>query len=293
MSPPELPGDADDWADEEPDDRSSRTRRPPSWRDAGIAPPERTCWRCDKTAVPNQGRCPYCRARVETALEERIFLPAARGVDPVMKVIWIFIGLVVVSLVQGLVFKTKGQDWLLEGTWETRVLTAVAAFEAIDTCLVALGFCWIGRLGGLAKPEDSWRLIAWLWALPGLALLLGVNYGYHLLLNEYLRQPMQTRWPFTPLTFLLVCIQPAIVEEFFFRYLAMNALRRYVGLHGTVWVVSAMFGLAHIGQPVGIPVLILAGVFLGYARILSGGLLLPMLLHLAHNTVFLYLETVV
>jgi CAAX protease family protein len=113
--------------------------------------------------------------------------------------------------------------------------------------------------------------------------------------NEYLRSPQLAapRLPFTPLTFLLVCIQPAVVEEFFFRYLAMNAIRRHVGMHGTVWVVAVMFGLAHIGQPIGIPVLILAGVFLGYARILSGGLLLPMLLHLIHNTVFLYLQTVV
>src|SRR5438067_11745999 len=89
-------------------DRPGRLRPSPRWRDAD-ALLERTCWRCDKTAVPIQGRCPYCRAKVESALEERIILPVPKGVDPVMKVIWLFIGMVLVSLVQGLVLRAQAQ----------------------------------------------------------------------------------------------------------------------------------------------------------------------------------------
>lgn len=55
---------------------------------------------------------------------------------------------------------------------------------------------------------------------------------------------------------------------------------------------SLMFGLAHVGQPFSIPVLILIGVTLGYARIHSGGLALPMLMHGAHNFVVLWIEGV-
>ena len=37
-----------------------------------------------------------------------------------------------------------------------------------------------------------------------------------------------------------------IIEELFFRYLALGTLRRYLGVHGAVWVSAVMFGVGHV-----------------------------------------------
>ncbi len=71
--------------------------------------------------------------------------------------------------------------------------------------------------------------------------------------------------------FATVCIQPALVEEWFFRGIAWKTFRDHMGPHGTVWVIAIMFGLAHVGAFLSVPVLILLGALLGYARLYSGG----------------------
>ena len=75
----------------------------------------------------------------------------------------------------------------------------------------------------------------------------------------------------------------AIVEELFFRYLALGTLRRVLGMHGAVWVSAVMFGMAHIFVLPSIPLLTLVGVVLGYMRVWSGGMTLPISLHFLHN----------
>ena len=57
-----------------------------------------------------------------------------------------------------------------------------------------------------------------------------------------------------------------------------------------VFVSSVMFGVAHVGSPLSVPVLVLLGFMLGYLRVFSGGLLLPMLVHFAHNAAILLAE---
>ena len=81
--------------------------------------------------------------------------------------------------------------------------------------------------------------------------------------------------------------QPAVIEELFFRYLALGALRSHVGLHLAVFLSSLMFAAAHLGQFPFIPALLVIGIGLGYVRHFSGGLLLPMLIHFGHNLVVL------
>ena len=82
---------------------------------------------------------------------------------------------------------------------------------------------------------------------------------------------------------LVVCIQPAIVEELFFRSLAFRALLPYLSAGGTVLVTSVSFGLAHIHAPLSVPMLTLLGVVFGGAALMTGRLWLLMLLHFCHN----------
>jgi membrane protease YdiL (CAAX protease family) len=272
-------------------DAEEEPRRPGGFTDTWLQLRSVRCWRCEKTVQPRLGRCPYCRAALETLPEERIVLPVKEGLNPIFKVVGLMVALMAVALVTFLVLRAK-HSWMLLQDWQELRLQAMLIAEGLTTTLVLFGFVWIGRLPGLPRPDWNWRLAAWLWALPVLALLIGMNLGYFWLLRQYLPPQLRDDWPLTPLVILIVCVQPAVIEELFFRQLALTGLRQHMGLHGAVWITSVMFGLHHIGNPFGIPYLIVLGAGLGYARVVSGGLALPMLMHGLHNFVVLYLHNV-
>ena len=94
------------------------------------------------------------------------------------------------------------------------------------------------------------------------------------------------------LTWILVtiCIQPAIVEELFFRHVALGAAREVMSARNAVLISSLLFAMAHLGTPLSLPTLAMLGMALGALRIFSGGLLLPILFHFFHNLIVVLLE---
>ncbi len=179
-----------------------------------------------------------------------------------------------------------------------KMITQTAFIEALDTTLVVVGLLIVGR--PLVRSAVGTRLPTWAVALPGLLLLLGVNLGYHQALYWMATQgkppdPSEVPIPDIGLrdgwiAILLICVQPAVIEELFFRYMLYGHLRPHIGLHSAVWVSSVIFGMAHLGAIAGWPVLILLGAGLGYARVYSGGLALPILLHFLHNFAVLSID---
>jgi membrane protease YdiL (CAAX protease family) len=170
------------------------------------------------------------------------------------------------------------------------ILRGMAVLEVIDTILVLVALAKVGR-GPLPAVSGSATVSAWLVAVPVLAALLGLNHLYHEALRDFLRQNGLAR-PAVPLdgaAVLLVCVQPAVVEELFFRYVAFGALYRATGVHTAVWVSAVMFAVAHIYNPLGMPYLFLVGAVLGYARV-WGGLALPVVMHFFHNLAVLAIE---
>jgi membrane protease YdiL (CAAX protease family) len=147
-----------------------------------------------------------------------------------------------------------------------------------------------------ARPEP---ILAWGVALPALAAMLVVNFGFGLFLRFLVEVLTGQRPPVEDLedlglgdgwvAILLVCVQPAVVEEVFFRFLLLGHLWRHIGLHGAVWLSSFFFAGAHLGQLIAFPVLLLLGAVLAYARVYSGGLTLPIILHFLHNLAVLWL----
>jgi uncharacterized protein len=122
----------------------------------------------------------------------------------------------------------------------------------------------------------------------GIVAVVGINHGYHTVLRTYLgvrptRDAVVAANGITPLLLIAYCVEPAVVEELFFRYLALDTLRGVTSVHLSVAISSLMFGMAHIGAPLSIPMLALVGVPLAYARVASGSLALPMVLHFLHN----------
>jgi membrane protease YdiL (CAAX protease family) len=167
-------------------------------------------------------------------------------------------------------------------------LRTMIGFELVDAIVVGIGLMAVGRPP--RRPRVGSLPVPWVWAAAvlGIVLVVGANHAYHTVLRTYLgvrptRDALVAASGLTPLVLVAYCIEPAVVEELFFRYLALDTLRGVTGVHLSVAISSLMFGLAHIGVPLSIPMLALVGVPLAYARVTSGSLVLPMLLHFLHN----------
>ncbi len=203
-----------------------------------------------------------------------------------------------------ILFVTLGATVVLpsDPTWEPdsaireRMIRDLKAVELVDTVLVLLAVLLAGRPPRPGEPTAWGRGLAWLASVPGFLVLFGFNVAYHSALQLVLRPDGNATvgiglgdglW-----AIVLVCVQPAVVEEFFFRYLLLGHLRPHLGTHGAVWVSAVVFGMAHVGGVVSWPVLVLLGAGLGYVRVGTGRLALPILLHFLHNFAVLLVEHV-
>jgi membrane protease YdiL (CAAX protease family) len=174
-------------------------------------------------------------------------------------------------------------------------LNKMLVVEVIDTVLVLAGIAWAGRPAAPPAIGPRRKLLAWVGAPIILAVLLLVNFAYFRLIRSGLGAPDPNldrvlKPELIPWLVFGMCLQPAVVEEFFFRYLAQGHLRPVVGTHGAVWIAAVMFGVSHLFNPLGVPYLIVAGAVFGYARVYGRSLAIPMLMHFAHNAIVIWSE---
>jgi membrane protease YdiL (CAAX protease family) len=257
------------------------------------------CWRCDKSVVATQEVCPYCRAALVTRSVRRTQRRDAELASlnhPLMKVLiayFIFLG---VSVVLGLMIHFAAREKAVpNANLVQRQFDLILFFELLDSVLVIGVLFWCGRPVALRARSTPLRVMTWIYAVPVLSVLLGLNVGYHRLITDYLSLPVGIDEillanGLSGLVMFACCLQPAVIEELFFRYLALGNIRELIGDHGAVLVSAVMFGMAHIYVPLSIPYLVVVGVVLGYARLYSGSLLLPMLMHFGHNAAVLLID---
>jgi membrane protease YdiL (CAAX protease family) len=256
------------------------------------APPTVPCWRCELAAPIDAPRCPHCGA---SQGRERS-APVLRASDDVgaVKVLLVWYGMLLLTgVIHGFTLQLRfAEEPIIAGEVETQILYQVLAVEVVDTILIACAFLSIrlppGRLSATPRSLGSWFAAA-----PVLLGLLAINIGYHWVVRETLRLPLlesefqeQRGW----LTFVAVCIQPAIVEEAFCRGLALGVLRRVVGRNSAVFLTAGMFALMHVAVLLSMPYLFLLGLALGYLRIASGSIALPIVVHFLHNLAVLLYE---
>ena len=259
------------------------------------------CRRCGETSVPVESCCPWCGKWIvgeppvvplalpddgdepEDDWHDRrpIARPVRRPplVPPVVVVIVAYVALLGVSVLFLIVALARGvanQDEMLE-------LTALV--ETVDAVLAAGALALVWHHARQRVPDGT-MAITWAVALPVLGLLLCVNITYIHFLRELLKpfgaQEAAEKLQLTWVVVLVVCVQPGIIEELFFRQMTLGVMRRHMNLHLAVWVTAAMFAFAHLFNPLGMPYLFLAGGVFGYARV-YGGLPLAMILHFLHN----------
>ena len=246
-----------------------------------------TCWRCDLVVYSDDAQCPHCGAQLLSPSPQQIAERIESTESKMIKALFTsFAVLLVTSIIHYLMLeKSLGDVEEITARIRTEVFTQILVIEAIDTIVVlfvtSLYFRQIFFGQQALAPLAGWGL-----SLPLLALSLGLNYAYHYVLRSILLQPM---WEddlvekFDLLVLIAYCIQPAIVEELYVRGFCMSALMSVTGRNASVWISAAMFGLLHISSPLSMPYLMLLGGVLGYVRLMTGGLLAPMLLHFLHN----------
>jgi len=263
------------------------------------------CPRCGEKVEPIENRCPWCskwlvgrppkpRPRAEdedepadepvwygnTAAERVARRTAPARQFPPMAVVFVSYGLLLGSLIALAAYavanSVTSQKELYGG------MLAVGLFDAVLT-VGALALVWTHAQQ--PSPGSARVVRMWLLALPVLGVLLFLNISYITLLRELFRPfgaAQAEKIDITFATVFLICVLPALMEEAFFRQLALGVFRRSMNLHAAVWLAAGLFALAHLANPLGMPYLFVAGAAFGYARA-YGGLPLAMLMHFLHN----------
>ena len=280
---------------------------PPSADDSHLIPPPRPeppgppvdCWRCGKQHPAAARTCPYCHARNKHAPLETVVTPrndVGTGRSPITIVMWTFGLVLLTGLIHGaMAYMTLKDSVEITLRVARSLVNQIMFVEGFDTLLILGALLLCGRVPLKYRPTGGDRATAWLLAVPTFAFALGLNLAYHWAIREFTGEPLVKdellQYPqlFNVLV-VVICVQPAIVEELFMRYLFLGVLNQYMGTHGAVWVSAVAFGMIHLGQPLGIPYLIVLGGVLGYLRVASGGIVLPVLFHFAHNAAVVAIE---
>lgn len=267
------------------------------------------CRRCGKSVPARALRCNYCDARISegnvsdagssergTAIIDQFpsYADASEEQTALTRLMVFYLALLGTNLVAA-IFLHKIDNNLPDEAIAKQALKIILTVEAVDSFLILIALTMISRPPKLQAVSATQRIACWGMAPLFLAALLGINFAYHHLLNNYVQFPewaMLRPDAITAWTIVAICVQPAIMEEIFFRYLALGSLNRVMGLGGAVMISAIMFGMAHSGAPLSIPILTVIGAGLALVRIWSGSLMLPIILHAFHNGAVLYFERV-
>lgn len=260
-------------------------------------PVSTTCWRCEKPYGVELPQCPACLAVNRSASSAKASghsITHGPQSPAIVRVVWVFVAMAVASIALAFCIAFSVDPTEIQQGSSGLLLGWIAVFEFIYTLIVLYALGSI-QTAPIPAPSTTERRIAWIVAIPMLVGVLGINLVYHNCVRDLLgvgieANPLLSAAGFLPLQLILVCVQPAIVEELFFRRVAMGAALEMVSPRWAILITSLLFALAHLGQPLSLPVLGLLGIVLGYLRLTSGTLWLPMLFHFVHNLVVLLVE---
>lgn len=182
------------------------------------------------------------------------------------------------------------QQRMKELAFNGDLVGAESAWSGGIGALFVLLTCWLWKrrqaapLLGLRAPRAA-QLARWL------AIFAGLMAGIELLANvspvfstDFMKQVVGSTTN-RPLLFLGVGILGPLFEELLLRGLLFGAVRHIADEHVTVAVTAGVFALMHLQYSLPIMLLILPmGVALGYARSRTGSLLIPIVMHMANNS---------
>lgn len=241
------------------------------------APAPRYCGGCGAPLDPPGGECAACAAPAKAAPDHR---SEARGLASSLVLYAALLATSLAGIVAGGIVGDDAdaatyieiEKWLI----------------ALDSLLV-LGWCLAARrtIGdGLRRvPGARWFLFGALAPIATFSLASLAMWGVTSLLDvpeltysdSYLSAGYG--WGFVV---LMVCVQPALIEELAFRGVILGNMRQVMGVREAVVVSSLMFMMLHLA-PLAFAHLLVIGLVLGFLRVKSGSLYPGILAHFLHN----------
>jgi membrane protease YdiL (CAAX protease family) len=247
---------------------------------SGVSVP-RFCSSCGAEWGLEWSECPTCAAQKLRVISTHS-KDSCDGRSAVRSALCLYFSFLIIGLAVAIIVFAVRDDSAI-----TECLSMITA-DSI-TSLVVLVWCVISwsslRVTLLRVPSIKWFAVACLCAVATFTIATAAIDGLTKLVNlqcETYSAPFLASGFGWPTIILVICIQPAIIEELAFRGVIHASLERVLGANETILVTSLMFMIIHLSVP-SFPHLLIIGLALGYIRHRCGSIYPGMLLHFLHN----------
>lgn len=240
------------------------------------APPPRFCRHCGRPWEPEWSECAACAASART--DGDAGYPDRKIGHPVRAALTLYFLILATTLLTALAI-AAGEGGEITGLF---VDSVVFSLLVLIWCVFDRRAVWPGLRAGAAP---LWYLGAVVFAVitflvasaavDGLVRLLPID-------EILLAGPILDAGHGWGVVILVVCVQPAIIEELAFRGVILSGLSKLMHTREAVVVSAMMFSIIHLSI-ISFPHLLLIGLVLGYLRVRTGSLYPCILMHFAHN----------
>lgn len=243
-------------------------------------PVPRFCRGCGAVWQPEWIACPACAARAQARNAVRA-APAGGAARPVVSSLALYFTLLLSTIVFALL---GGNDVSTEFAIEALDIVVVLIWAAASWRLIAPG------LRTLSQPR--WYLTAVGCAIPTFMVATAAVWGLHQAFGiEMIRaaEPILNAGYGWGMVVLVICVQPAVIEELAFRGVILSGMQRVLHDWEAILVSALLFMVIHLAVA-SFPHLLLIGVALGWLRVRTGSLYPGMALHFTHNFLCVFFE---
>ncbi len=188
------------------------------------------------------------------------------------------------------------EDDMMQIITQGDILWMSAFFSSIGGVIVVCIFIWMKR--GLSIKEylnlhnPDWKCwLKWVGIFVLFSIVLeAIAQNFEELQTDFMTDVLKNTGNL-PMLALTVGVLGPIFEEVFFRGFLFKSWEKSIGGHATVLITSSIFAFMHYGQyELGVVLLIIPmGMILGYARLYTGSLFVPIVLHVANNVLATYM----
>jgi len=252
------------------------------------------CWRCGHHWVAGTEWCRHCQAKLtkqSSQRNEEQFILLNGRMHPLFVGLAFSAAMFTISMFMRLLSETP----YFQNGDEVAGMVFMGIWEVMDFLLVLASVLYIGadKTCSLMKFSKT-TCFGWA-ALLLLPLIMLINYAYHGIVAEWIGWDVldfgyvdyhNYFW----IILILYCVQPAIVEEVFFRGVMGYCFETVTSPRVSIVLMAILFSLAHVADPISMPYFFFIGLYLGLLRYLSGGLMVPILAHFLHNGAVTWIE---
>jgi hypothetical protein len=136
------------------------------------------CWRCGLNVAAGNAACPHCGATLRsTESAATMSVTSAPTSEYLLNLLFCtYLLLLVTGILHAFVLRSviDARD-IANHTFRSTAFTHLSIAEGIDTAIIAIALWKARHLKSRIQPSQQTRILAWIIALPVLAMLLALN----------------------------------------------------------------------------------------------------------------------